>query len=70
MVVISYFDYHHLHKLTIPILLVTYAFCSGSVYARRNGVRRWIYLGPVNFSAFFRDHKICFNFDLCTSDLD
>ena len=50
MVVISYFDYHHLHKLAIPILLVTYMLLVLVLFMpERNGVRRWIYLGPVNF---------------------
>ena len=50
MVAISYFDYHHLHKLAIPILLVTYMLLVLVLFMpERNGVRRWIYLGPVNF---------------------
>lgn len=46
MVAISYFDYHHLHKLAIPILLVTYMLLVLVLFMpERNGVRRWIYLG-------------------------
>lgn len=50
MVVISFFDYHHLHKLAIPILLVTYMLLVLVLFMpERSGVRRWIQLGPISF---------------------
>lgn len=48
MIVISYFDYHHLHKFAIPILLIAYASLVLVLFTPRiNGVHRWIDLGPL-----------------------
>lgn len=48
MVSISYFDYHHLHKFAIPILMFSFALL---VLVRFlppvAGVHRWITLGPL-----------------------
>ena len=56
MVLISYFDYHHFHKLAIPILLVTYAILILMLVAKGtplvpniNDTYRWFYIGPINF---------------------
>ena len=48
MIALSYFDYHHFHKLAVPILLFSFAvlvlvrFLPGV-----KGVHRWIDLGPL-----------------------
>jgi cell division protein FtsW len=48
MIFISFFDYHHLHKLAIPILLISYLALVLVLFTPRiNGVRRWINLGPL-----------------------
>lgn len=48
MISISYFDYHHLHKFAIPILLFSYATMVLVLFTPRiNGVHRWISLGPL-----------------------
>lgn len=48
MVFISYFDYHHLHKLAIPILLVSYALLVLVRFMPAiHGVHRWITVGPL-----------------------
>ena len=50
MVLISYFDYHHLHKLAIPILLFTYLLLVVVLFMpEKNGVRRWFEIGPISF---------------------
>jgi cell division protein FtsW len=48
MIFISYFDYHHLHKLAIPILLFSFLTLVLVLFTPRiNGVHRWISLGPL-----------------------
>ncbi len=48
MIAISYFDYHHLHKMAIPMLLISYAFMVLVLFTTKiNGVHRWISLGPL-----------------------
>lgn len=48
MIFISYFDYHHLHKFAIPILLFSYLALILVLFTPRiNGVHRWIDLGPL-----------------------
>ncbi len=48
MILISYFDYHHLHKFAIPILLISYMALVLVLFTRKiNGVHRWIELGPL-----------------------
>lgn len=48
MISISYFDYHHLHKLAIPILLVSYMMLVLVLFMKDTaGVHRWINLGPL-----------------------
>ena len=48
MIAISYFDYHHLHKFAIPILLFSYMMLVLVLFTRKiNGVHRWIELGPL-----------------------
>lgn len=50
MLMISYFDYHHLHKLAIPLLLVSYALLAIVLFMPAvKGVHRWISLGPLGF---------------------
>lgn len=48
MIGISYFDYHHLHKFAIPILLFSYMLLVLVRFMPAiNGVHRWISLGPL-----------------------
>lgn len=50
MICISYFDYHHFHKFAVPILLVSFVLLVLVLFMPvRNGVRRWIQLGPIGF---------------------
>ena len=50
MIAISYFDYHHFHKLTIPILIISWLLLELCwVLPAVQGVHRWINLGPVSF---------------------
>lgn len=56
MVAVSYFDYHHLHKFAIPILIVTYLLLVAMLVLRGTqlvpnikGAYRWFYIGPLNF---------------------
>ena len=51
MISISYFDYHHLHKFAVPILVISYMMLVLVLFTPRiNGVHRWISLG--SFSQF------------------
>ena len=79
MILVSYFDYHHLHKLAIPILLVTYAILVLMLVAKGtalvppvNNTYRWFYIGPINFQpseiakfslVLIFSHLISLNFD-------
>ena len=48
MIAVSYFDYHHFHKLAIPVLLFSYAVLVLVKFLPAiNGVHRWISLGPL-----------------------
>ncbi len=48
MIFISYFDYHHLHKFAIPILLFSYMALVLVLFVKGTaGVHRWIELGPL-----------------------
>lgn len=48
MIFISFFDYHHLHKLAIPILLFSFMLMVIVLFLPViNGVHRWISLGPL-----------------------
>ena len=48
MVALSYFDYHHFHKLALPVLLISLALLGAVlVLPARSGVHRWIPLGPL-----------------------
>lgn len=48
MIALSYFDYHHLHKLAVPILLISIAFLGLTlVIPAKDGIHRWIQLGPL-----------------------
>ena len=56
MIAVSYFDYHHFHKLAIPLLLVTYLLLIAMLVLRGSsfvpnikGAYRWFYIGPINF---------------------
>ena len=50
MIAVSYFDYHHLHKLAIPILMVSYMLLIiVRLLPAVKNVHRWIYIGPINF---------------------
>ena len=48
MIALSYFDYHHFHKLALPVLLLSIALLGlVLVLPARSGVHRWIPLGPL-----------------------
>lgn len=50
MMLMASVDYHKLHKLAVPLLLVSYVLLL--IVLRmppQNGCRRWIILGPLNF---------------------
>lgn len=48
MIALSYFDYHHLHKFAIPVLIVSIALLGlVLVTPTINGVHRWLTLGPL-----------------------
>jgi cell division protein FtsW len=50
MCVMATFDYHLLHKFVYPVLALSYAsLLLVFLMPKIKGVRRWIYLGPVNF---------------------
>lgn len=56
MIAVSYFDYHHLHKFAIPILIVTYLLLVAMLVLKGTqlvpnikGAYRWFYIGPLNF---------------------
>lgn len=50
MICVSYFDYHHLHKMAIPILILSFVLLVVVLFMpARNDVNRWIQLGPVSF---------------------
>ena len=50
MLLISYFDYHHLHKFAIPLLIVSYLLLIAVLFMPAiNQVHRWIVIGPVQF---------------------
>lgn len=52
MIAVSYFDYHHLHKLAIPILLISYLLLGVVlVMPPINRVHRWVQLGTFSFQA-------------------
>lgn len=48
MIVISYFDYHHLHKFAVPILMFSFMLLVLVRFLPAvAGVHRWITLGPL-----------------------
>ncbi len=51
MIFISYFDYHHLHKFAVPLLLFSFALLVVVKFMPQptgaGGVHRWITLGPL-----------------------
>lgn len=48
MIALSFFDYHHFHKLAVPILLISIAFLAiVLVIPTTSDVRRWITLGAL-----------------------
>lgn len=50
MIAISYFDYHHLHKFAVPILVVSYLLLViVRLLPAHQDVHRWIIWGPINF---------------------
>lgn len=56
MMMLSYFDYHHLHKLTFPVYLITVillgitvVFKGSSLVKLTNGAYRWITIGGFQF---------------------
>ena len=52
MISISYFDYHSLHKIAMPMLLVSFALLVLVLFMPAvNGVHRWIQLGSFSFQA-------------------
>lgn len=52
MIAISYFDYHRLHKIAMPMLLVSFVLLVLVLFMPAvNGVHRWIQLGSFGFQA-------------------
>lgn len=52
MIAISYFDYHHLHKLAFPMLAVSFLLLVLVLFMPAiNGVHRWVQLGSFSFQA-------------------
>lgn len=52
MLALSYFDYHHFHKLAVPILLVSYALLVVvMIMPPINQVHRWVQIGSFSFQA-------------------
>lgn len=52
MIAISYFDYHRLHKIAMPMLLVSFGLLVLVLFMPAvNGVHRWIQLGSFGFQA-------------------
>lgn len=56
MLAISLFDYHHFHKLALPLfvvsvvfLLIVLIFRGGSIAPEEGEAARWLVLGPINF---------------------
>ncbi len=52
MIIFSYFDYHHFHKLAPIILVAAFLLLVIVLFMPgKNGVHRWIPLGPVDLQA-------------------
>ena len=51
MIGLSYFDYHHFHKLTYFVVGIAILALLAVLVLPSRGVRRWIYLGPVTIQA-------------------
>ncbi len=50
MVGVSYFDYHHWHKLTYPVLVLSVLLLIAVlVIPSQSDVKRWIYIGSIGF---------------------
>lgn len=50
MLGVSYFDYHKLHKLAIPLLLLSYALLVAVLFLPTYAnAKRWIYIGSASF---------------------
>lgn len=50
MLGISMVDYHILHKLALPIWIVSIAFLGAALMMpSETGIRRWVQLGPISF---------------------
>ena len=48
MIALSFFDYHHFHKLAFPILVVSLLLLGVVlVLPAKSGVHRWVQLGPL-----------------------
>ncbi len=77
MIAISYFDYHHFHKLAVPIFAISVLLLVLVLFMPiRNGVHRWIQLGPIGFQpsevtkfaiVLLFSHFISKNFDKMTT---
>ena len=52
MILVSYFDYHHFHKLAFPLLVLSMLLLMVVLFMPgRNGVHRWIPLGMFDIQA-------------------
>ncbi len=51
MVFLSYFDYHHLHKFALILLIIAVGALGYVLVVPSNGVRRWINLGLFTIQA-------------------
>ncbi len=52
MIAVSYFDYHHFHKLAFPILGISFLLLVAVLFMPAiNGVHRWVQIGAFSFQA-------------------
>ena len=73
MIIISYFDYHHLRKLAMPMIVISFILLTAVLFMpAMNDVHRWIQLGSFTFQAsevtkfaivLFFAHQITINFN-------
>ena len=52
MILVSYFDYHHLHKFAMPVLGVSFLLLVVVLFQPAiNQVHRWVQIGTFSFQA-------------------
>lgn len=73
MITLSYLDYHHLHKIAVPMIILSFIMLIAVLFMpAMNDVHRWIQLGSFTFQAsevtkfaivLFFAHQITINFN-------